>query len=45
LEELNGTKLEGIYAGDRVKRFHPRYGVEDEDEDEDEAESADEEEN
>jgi len=41
LEELDGTKLEGIYAGDRVKRFHPRYGVEDEDE----AEGADEEEN
>jgi len=35
--------LEGIYTGDRVKRFHPRYGVESEDEYE--AEGADEEEN
>ena len=43
LEELDGTKLEGIYAGDRVKRFHPRYGVESEDEDE--AEDEDDEEN
>jgi len=43
LEELDGTKLEGIYTGDRVKRFHRRYGVESEDEDK--AESAVEEEN
>jgi len=33
-EELDGTKLEGRYAGDRVKRFYPRYGVESEDENE-----------
>jgi len=38
-------RLEGIFVADRVKRFYPRYGVEDEDEDEDEAEDADEEEN
>jgi len=36
LEELDRTKLEGIFAGDHVKRFHPRYGVESEDEDESE---------
>ena len=43
LRELDETKLEGIFAGDRVKRFHSRYGVEYEDEDE--AEGTDEEEN
>jgi len=39
LEELDRTKLEGIFAGDRVKRFHPRYGVESKDEDESEDEN------
>jgi len=28
LDELDGTKLDGIFAGDRIKKFHPRYGVE-----------------
>ena len=32
LDELDGTQLEGIIAGDRIKKFHPRYGLEEEDE-------------
>jgi len=28
LDELDGTQLDGIIVGDRIKKFHPRYGVE-----------------
>ena len=27
LDELDGTQLDGIFAGDRIKKFHPRHGV------------------
>jgi len=38
LEELDGLKLEGIFTGDHVRRFHLRYGVESEHENESEDE-------
>jgi len=28
LNELDGIQLDIIFAGDRIKKFHPRYGVE-----------------
>ena len=28
LSELDGTKLNGVYAGDRLKRFFQREGIE-----------------
>jgi len=28
LSELDGTEMKGIYAGDRIKKFNTRYGVE-----------------
>ena len=30
LEELDGTVLEGVFPGERLKRFFPRRGVDDE---------------
>jgi len=36
LEEVDGTKLEAIFAGDHVKRFHLRYRIESEDENKEE---------
>ena len=27
LNELDGTRLQGTYAGDRLKRFYPQTGV------------------
>ena len=30
LEELDGTVLEGVFLGERLKRFFPRRGVDDE---------------
>jgi hypothetical protein len=45
LEELDGTQLQGIYAGDRIKKFFERYGVDEvEEKEEREAEEEDEEE-
>ena len=38
LSELDGTEMKGIYAGDRIKKFYARYGVEDGGESESEAE-------
>ena len=32
LEELDGTVLEGVFPGERLKRFFPRRGVDDEEE-------------
>ena len=32
LEELDGTELSGVYAGDRLKKFFQREGMEPEDE-------------
>ena len=32
LEELDGTVLEGVFPGERLKRFFPRQGVDDEEE-------------
>jgi len=29
LKELDGTEFQGIFAGDRIKKFLARYGVED----------------
>jgi len=29
LNELDGTELQGIFAGDQIKKFFARYGVED----------------
>jgi len=29
LNELDGTELQGRFAGDRIKKFFARYGVED----------------
>ena len=28
LDELDGTQLDGIFAGDCIKKFHSRYNVE-----------------
>ena len=28
MSELDGTKLNGVYAGDRLKRFFQREGIE-----------------
>ena len=30
MEELDGTVLEGMFLGERLKRFFPRRGVDDE---------------
>ena len=32
LEELDGMVLEGVFPGERLKRFFPRRGVDDEEE-------------
>ena len=26
MDKLDGTRLEGMYAGDRLKKFYPRTG-------------------
>ena len=41
LDELGGTELSGVYAGDRLKRFFQRDGIEPEDEEVDEEEDND----
>ena len=32
LDEIDGTELSGVYAGDRLKKFFQREGIEPEDE-------------
>ena len=41
LDELDGTELSGVYAGDRLKKFFQRQGIEPEDEEVDEEEDND----
>ena len=38
LDEFDGTELSGVYAGDRLKKFFPRGGIEPEDKEVDEGE-------
>ena len=37
-DELDGMKIQGIFAADRIKKFFSRFGVEEEDLGEDEEE-------
>ena len=41
LDELDGTELNGVYAGDRLKKFFQREGIDPEDEEVDEEEDND----
>ena len=41
LDELDGTELSGVYAGDRLKKLFQREGIEPEDEEVDEEEDND----
>ena len=41
LDELDGTELSGVYAGDRLKKFCQGEGIEPEDEEVDEEEDND----
>ena len=41
LDELDGTELSGVYAGDRLKKFFQREGIEPEDGEVDEEEDND----
>ena len=41
VDELDGTELSGVYAGDRLKKFFLREGIEPEDKEVDEEEDND----